>query len=98
MLTTPSQAIPDQNHAILVRLFQILAPGKRDVVALIEAYFDESGAHVGSHALCVAGYLFEKTQCEALDLDYIRSPWLGNPDMRLDRLRCGDQAKPELSA
>jgi hypothetical protein len=29
---------------------------------------------------------------------YIRSPWLGNPDMRLDRLRCGDQAKPELSA
>jgi hypothetical protein len=32
------------------------------------------------------------------DRFYIRSPWLGNPDMRLDRLRCGDQAKPELSA
>jgi uncharacterized protein DUF3800 len=39
-------------------------------VTLIEAYFDESGSHDGSHALCVAGYLFEKKQCEALDLGW----------------------------
>ena len=37
-------------------------------MALIEAYFDESGSHDGSSALCVAGYLFEKGECEALDL------------------------------
>jgi hypothetical protein len=39
-------------------------------VALIEAYFDESASDDGSHGLCVAGYLFEKSKCEALDLGW----------------------------
>jgi hypothetical protein len=39
-------------------------------VAFLECYFDESGTHDGSPVLCVAGYLFEKTQCESLDLKW----------------------------
>jgi hypothetical protein len=39
-------------------------------VALIEAYFDESGSHGGSPVLCVAGYVFEKEKCEQLDLEW----------------------------
>jgi len=37
-------------------------------VLTIEAYFDESGSHDGSPVLCVAGYLFDKTRAQALDL------------------------------
>jgi hypothetical protein len=47
--------------------------GEYDLVALIEAYFDESGSHSGSSALCIAGYLFEKTECQALDLAWKRT-------------------------
>lgn len=37
-------------------------------MAILEAYFDESGSHDGSPVLCVAGYLFEKDRCRLLDL------------------------------
>jgi hypothetical protein len=37
-------------------------------VPLLEAYFDESGSHEGAPVLCVAGYLFERTKREQLDL------------------------------
>jgi Protein of unknown function (DUF3800) len=59
---------PDTNHNVLARLIQVLAPGTDDLVAFIECYFDESGSHKGSPVLCVAGYLFEKEQCQKLDL------------------------------
>lgn len=36
-------------------------------MALMEAYFDESGTHEGSPFVCVAGYLFEKSNATALD-------------------------------
>jgi hypothetical protein len=39
-------------------------------VAFLECYLDESGTHDGSPVLCVAGYLFEKGQCEILDLKW----------------------------
>jgi hypothetical protein len=39
-------------------------------VAMLEAYFDESGSHDGSPVLCVAGYVFEKDRCLALDLSW----------------------------
>jgi len=32
-------------------------------VQMVEAYFDESGAHNESPVLCVAGYIFEKDSC-----------------------------------
>jgi hypothetical protein len=40
------------------------------IVAFLECYFDESGSHGGSPVLCVAGYIFEKEQCKALDLGW----------------------------
>jgi hypothetical protein len=60
----------DSQHEILTRLLDVLAPGERDLVAMIEAYFDESGSDDGSPALCVAGYLFRKEECQALDLKW----------------------------
>jgi hypothetical protein len=51
-------------------MIEILAPGERDLVAFLECYFDESGSDEGSTALCVAGYLFEKEHCKALDLKW----------------------------
>src|SRR5260370_16083601 len=48
----------------------ILASGERDLVAMLEAHFDESGSHAGSPALCVAGYLFKKEDAKALDLKW----------------------------
>jgi Protein of unknown function (DUF3800) len=61
---------PDNNHAILARLIEILAPGNGDLVAFLECYFDESGSHAGSPVLCVAGYVFEQEHCKALDLGW----------------------------
>ncbi len=63
-------SIADHNHELLARLVEVLAPGESDLVALIEAYFDESGSHAGSNALCVAGYLFEKEGVKRLDLEW----------------------------
>lgn len=60
----------DDNHQLLARLVEILAPGTRDIVAFLEAYFDESGSHTGAPILCVAGYLFEKEKCRQLDLEW----------------------------
>jgi Protein of unknown function (DUF3800) len=40
------------------------------LVALFEAYFDESGSHDGSPVLCVAGYLFDKEGCLELDSEW----------------------------
>lgn len=61
---------PDGNHEILARMLEILAAGEADLVAFLECYFDESGSHDGSPVLCVAGYLFDKDQCKALDLKW----------------------------
>lgn len=36
-------------------------------MAVMEAYFDESGTHEGSPFVCVAGYLFQKGNATALD-------------------------------
>jgi hypothetical protein len=47
-----------------------LAPSEGDLVAFLECYFDESGSHDGSPVLSVGGYLFNKEQCKALDLQW----------------------------
>lgn len=39
-------------------------------MAVMEAYFDESGTHDGSSSLCVAGYLFEKENATALGIEW----------------------------
>jgi hypothetical protein len=61
---------PDGKHEILERLLEVLAPGKGDLVAFLECYFDESGSHGGSPVLCIGGYLFDKDECKALDLKW----------------------------
>jgi hypothetical protein len=61
---------PDSAHDILARMTEILAPGKGDLVAFLECYFDESGTEDGSSVLCVAGYLFDKEECKKLDLGW----------------------------
>jgi hypothetical protein len=63
-------AVPDAAHEVMGRVVDILASGESDVVAFLECYFDESGSHYGSPVLCLAGYLFEKDQCKALDLGW----------------------------
>ncbi|MBZ5557572.1 MAG: DUF3800 domain-containing protein [Acidobacteriia bacterium] len=49
------------------RLLEILCPDGRGLVAMMEAYFDESGTHTGSPVMCVAGFLFNPRNCRALE-------------------------------
>jgi Protein of unknown function (DUF3800) len=46
----------------------LLLDDKDCSMAIMEAYFDESGTHAGSPFLCVAGYLFKKGNAHALDI------------------------------
>lgn len=48
-------------------LAEALAPGPNDLVALIQAYFDES---YGNGLLCVAGYVFTKGKAKRLDAQW----------------------------
>jgi hypothetical protein len=66
-VAAPARAA-DSKHEIIARLIDILASSKSDIVALLEAYFDESGTHDGSPVMCIAGYLFQKDRCKELDL------------------------------
>jgi hypothetical protein len=43
------------------------SPGENDILAFLEAYFDESGTHDRSPVMCVSGYLFEKSRRQELD-------------------------------
>jgi hypothetical protein len=47
-----------------------MAPARTDIVALIEAYFDESGSHDGSPVLCIAGFVFTSDACLKLDAEW----------------------------
>jgi Protein of unknown function (DUF3800) len=60
-------ALASDDSAFAARIVQILAPGERDLVAFLEAYFDESGSHDDSPVLCIAGYLYDKDNCIELD-------------------------------
>src|SRR5260370_4780644 len=51
---------------LLERLLQILLPDGGYALQLIECYFDESESPDPA-VLCVAGYLYEKSACIALD-------------------------------
>jgi Protein of unknown function (DUF3800) len=55
-----------ENDDPFARMLDILLPQGGYVVAQVECYFDESGSHSGSHALCVAGYLMDKRSAIAL--------------------------------
>lgn len=60
--STPSaEVLASQQHT--GRLLEILLPAG-GVVAVMEAYFDESGTHEGSPVMSIAGYLFDKDQCD----------------------------------
>lgn len=54
------------SHDLLARLIEILVPGKGGLLALFEAYLDESDGPI----LGVAAYVFETDACKALDLEW----------------------------
>jgi hypothetical protein len=60
----------DTGHENLARLLQIMAPGDNDVVAVMEAYFDESDSDDRHALLSVSGYIFTKDQCLQLDQEW----------------------------
>lgn len=62
----------DEAHLALRRMVEIMAPGSGDVVAMVEAYFDESESDDTSTFLSVSGYIFEKERCLSLDADWKR--------------------------
>jgi hypothetical protein len=49
-----------------VSVMDALLVGNGYVVQIVHAFFDESGSHKGSPALCVAGYAFEMRQARLL--------------------------------
>lgn len=60
----------DAGRELLLSLLRQLSSEPDSVVALINAYFDESGTHDGSPVICVAGYLFKNDHCADLDSDW----------------------------
>jgi len=42
------------------------------LIAQVEAYFDESGSHSGSHLLCIAGYILSKRSRRFLSADWAK--------------------------
>lgn len=89
------------------RLLEILAPEPSAIVVMIEAYFDESGTHGGSPAMCVAGYIYDRKNSVQIDkkwkavLDKYNLPYFhmvdcahGNrPFNRLTKEECINAAK-----
>ena len=57
------------DHATIdfLRIVEVVKP---DLLIMVEAYFDESGTHDESNAICVAGYLFETEQAIRLDQEW----------------------------
>lgn len=59
----------DSAHEYLLALLHVLVPGN-NAVAVIQAYFDESGTHDGSPAMCVAGYIYDGKRCADMDVKW----------------------------
>lgn len=57
---------PPGSFEAFVSVMDALLAGNGYVVQIVHAFFDESGSHAGSPALCVAGYAFEKRQARLL--------------------------------
>jgi len=55
---------------MIARLLDIVLPDGGFVVALAEAYFDESGTDEGNQFLCVAGYVFKKENALKLGIEW----------------------------
>lgn len=52
-------------------MLDIMLPRGGHVSVQVQAFFDESGSHDGSHILCVAGYIMEKRQAKKLSRDWL---------------------------
>ncbi len=61
-----SSSLPGFRFGAFEGIVQALLGSGGHLVALVEAYFDESGSHAGSPVLAVAGYVFEKSQAMKL--------------------------------
>lgn len=49
-------------HDVLADFLRVILPGNGYAMIQAQAFFDESGSHAGSPVLCVAGYLFRKSE------------------------------------
>lgn len=58
-----------------LRLIDVLVPEGGYLSIPLEVYFDESGSHDGAHALCVAGFMFERAKAIAFAIEW--RGWLG---------------------
>jgi hypothetical protein len=52
------------------RFVEVMLPNGGCLMALAEAYFDESGSHDGSKTLCVAGYILHAEQARLLTTEW----------------------------
>ena len=59
------------SETVLDDMLDAMLPRGGFVSIQVQAYFDESGTHEGSHVLCVAGYIFEKRQARKLSRDWL---------------------------
>ena len=59
----------DTGYSLLGWFLDRLLPGGQGYVAMMEAYFDESGTQGNAAALFVAGYLFEAEDARAFERD-----------------------------
>lgn len=61
---------PIRNLGVFERLLEITLPRGGTAVAMIEAYFDESGSHDDSPLLCVAGYVLTDERARRLSNEW----------------------------
>lgn len=61
---------PDLSGEHFSRLLEVLAPNERDLMAVIESYFDDSGCHDGSHGLTIAGFVFEREHARQMRAEW----------------------------
>ena len=60
------------DHAESARLLDVLLPNGGNLVAISEAYFDESYEDRSPRILCVAGYLFRKSRAVQFGQEWSR--------------------------
>lgn len=60
----------EEDDSVFCRMVEIMLPAGGWVLALVEAYFDESIGSKGPPTLCVAGYLMQARQAKRLEREW----------------------------
>lgn len=90
--------IAPSQDGLFGRLVDVLLPSGGCVLAWVEAYFDESIAHVGAPILCVAGYLIGSEDAKRLSAEWTRAlAKRGLPYFRMSACAHGNKPFDRLS-